>query len=162
MKFAERLTACENFSCIFGIVKEAVQRTINMRRGGLLLGLTDLPGYVGAFYQVGSNFIVMNRKLLADVIGSGNRELINAYVFHILLHEYLHTLGFMNESQASLLTREISEEVLGSGHPATLIAKHGIGHVIPNAGRSEHYRNGGIREMEIIEDFEMDDLDYLG
>jgi sulfur relay (sulfurtransferase) DsrF/TusC family protein len=162
MDFVKRLNECSDFSCIFELVKIAVEVTINRRRAGLILGLTDLPNYIGAFHQMGSNFIIMNRKLLKEVIRSGNKKLINAYTFHVLLHEYIHSLGFMDEQQTQLLTHAISEKVLGSNHPATLISKYGIGAVFSNISRLEHYEPQETREIEIIEDFEMDNLNYFG
>jgi len=162
MDFVDGLNDCSDFSCIFNLVKTAVETTIDRRRVGLMLGLTDLPNYVGAFHQMGSNFIVMNKRLLKEVIRSGNRKLINAYIFHILLHEYIHSLGFMNEQKTQLLTYAISEKVLGSDHPASLIAKHGIGSVFSGIRRLEHHSPQKIRDIEIVEDFETDNLNYFG
>ena len=162
MNLIDRLNKCSDFSCIFDLVKLAVETTIGRRRVGLILGLTDLPNYVGAFHQMGSNFIVMNKRLLKEVIRSGNRELINAYIFHILLHEYIHSLGYMNEQKVQLLTHAISEEVFGSDHPTTLIAKYGIGSVFSKISRLEHYEPKRIRNIDIVEDFERDNLNYFG
>jgi len=162
MNLADKLNECSGFPCIFGVVKAAVEKTMGERRGGLLLGLTDLPSYIGAFHQVGSNFIVMNKGLLKDVLKTGDGEVINAYVFHILLHEYLHTLGHLDEQQTHMLSEAISERVLGPRHPATLIAKHGINHVIPEAGKLEYHGDNESWDMDIIQDFEVDDLDYFG
>lgn len=162
MNFVDKLNECSNFSCILDIVKSAVEITIARRRVGLILGLSDLPNYIGAFHQMGSNFIVMNKRLLKEVIRSGNRKLINAYIFHILLHEYIHSLGYINERNTQLLTHAITEKVLGTDHPATLIAKHGISSVFSNISRLEHYESRGIRDIEIVEDFERDNLNYFG
>jgi hypothetical protein len=162
MDFVNRLNECSDFSCIFQLVKAAVEITIGRRRAGLILGLTDLPSYIGAFHQMGSNFIVMNRKLLKEVIRSGNKKLINAYTFHVLLHEYIHSLGYMDEEKTQLLTHAISEKVLGSEHPATLIARYGIGYVFSDIDRLEHYEPQESIEIEIIENFEMDNLNYFG
>jgi len=63
------------------LVKEAVEKSIGKRRAGLILGLSDLPLHIGAFYQAGSNFIVMNRKLLLKVKMSEDTEFINSYCF---------------------------------------------------------------------------------
>lgn len=161
MNLADRLSACKEFSCVFGVVKAAVEKTIHKRRGGLLLGLSYLPNQIGAFYQVGSNFIVMNKSLLEDVLKTRDRELINSYVFHIILHEYLHSLGFLDEQQTGELVQAITEEALGSEHPATLIAKHGISSMLPDIGRFERHANRKWN-LEIVQDFEVDDLDYLG
>ncbi len=162
MDFVNKLNECSDFSSIFQLVKGAVETAIDKRRVGLILGLTDLPNYVGALHQIGSNFIIMNKKLLKEVIKSGNRKLINAYIFHILLHEYIHSLGYMNEQEVQILTHAISEKVLGSDHPATQIARYGIGSVFSNISRLEHHEPKKIRDIEIVEDFERDNLNYFG
>lgn len=162
VNFIDRLNECSDYACIFELVKAAVEITIHKRRVGLILGLSDLPNHVGAFHQIGSNFIVLNKRLLKEVIRTGNRKLINAYIFHILLHEYIHSLGYMNEQKTQILTHAISEKVLGSEHPATQIAMNGIGSVFANIKKLEHHEFKGIEEIEIIEDFEKDNLNYFG
>lgn len=162
MDFVDKLNGCSDFSCIFQLVKSAVEITIDKRRVGLMLGLTDLPNYVGALHQLGSNFIIMNKRLLKEVIRSGNGKLINAYIFHVLLHEYTHSLGYMNEQEVQILTHAISEKTLGPDHPATQIARYGIGSVFSNISRLEHYQPRRIKDIEIVEDFETDNLNYFG
>ncbi len=162
MDLVERLNECPDFSCIFQLVKTAVEITMDKRRVGLMLGLTDLPNYVGALHQLGSNFIIMNKRLLKKVIRSGNKKLINAYIFHVLLHEYIHSLGYMNEQEVQILTHAISEKVLGPDHSATKIARYGIGSVFSNISRLEHYQSKRIKDIEIIKDFETDNLNYFG
>jgi hypothetical protein len=162
MDFVNELNECSNFPSIFQLVKSAVEITMNKRRVGLMLGLTDLPIYIGALHQLGSNFIIMNKRLLKEVIKSSNRKLTNAYIFHVLLHEYIHSLGFMNEQEVQILTHAISEKVLGSDHPATKIARYGIGSVFSNIRRLEHYQPERIDDIEIIDDFETDNLNYFG
>ena len=161
MDFIDRLDECSDFACIFDLVKSAVEIAIDKRRVGLILGLSNLPSYVGAFHQLGSNFIIMNKRLLKEVIRSGNRKLINAYIFHVLLHEYIHSLGYINEQETQILTHAISEKVLGSDHSATKIARYGIGSIFSGM-RFEHYEPKRIKDIEIIEDFERDNLNYFG
>ena len=161
MNFAKRLNECSDYSCIFALVKVAVETTIDKRRVGLMLGLSDLPSYVGAFHQIGSNFIIMNKRLLKEVIRSGNRNLINAYIFHVLLHEYIHSLGYINEQETQILTHAVSEKVLGPEHPATKIARYGIGSIFSGI-RLEHHEPRRIKDIEIVEDFENDNLNYIG
>lgn len=162
MDFVDRLNECSDYSCILELVKAAVEITIHKRRVGLILGLSDLPNHVGAFHQMGSNFIVMNKRLLEEVIKTGNKKSKNAYIFHVLLHEYIHSLGYMNEQKTQILTHTISEKVLGSDHPATQIAMNGIGSVFANIKRLEHHEFKGIEQIEIVEDFEKDNLNYFG
>jgi len=164
MNFVDRLNGCADFACVFDLVKSAVESTTGRRRVGLILGLSNLPNHVGAFHQLGSNFIIMNKRLLKAVIGSGNNELINAYVFHILLHEYIHSLGYVNEQETQILTHAISEKVLGAEHTATQIARHGIGFILSKLDRMGDYGSGSSssRGIEIVKDFESDNLNYFG
>jgi len=163
MDFAKMLDGCSDFECIFKVVKSAVKRTTGRGRVGLILGLSDLPNYIGAFHQLGSNFIIMNKNLLDRVLASRNKGLINAYVFHILLHEYLHSLGHVNEQETQIITYAITEEALGPEHPATKIARYGIAAVFSNIPRLE-YRSyeSGKKGIEIVKDFETDNLNYFG
>jgi hypothetical protein len=157
MKFAENLNKCDNFSCVFEIVRKCVDKSLGRRRAGLMLGLTDLPLQVGAFHAVPSNVIMINRKLL-NAIMQYDRELVNAYLFHVLLHEYLHTLGFMDEEEVGTLSYIISKNFLGEQHPSTLIARYGIGFVFPRLSIDPEID----RRITIIEDFDSRDLSYIG
>lgn len=160
MKLVNKLNKCLDFSCILSLVKEAVESTIGRRRVGLSLALADLPTHIGAFHQLGSNFIVMNKTLLEKVVQSGNKKLINSYIFHILLHEYLHSLGYVDEEKTQFLSYAISRKILGADHLATLIARYGIGSVLSNLGQA--YESSESPVIEIIEEFETDNLNYLG
>ena len=75
-------------------------RTTGRHRAGLTLYLAELPTNVGAFYPVGSNVIVMNKELLKVVDESPKSKRVKtSFVYSILLHEYLHSLGYLNESE---------------------------------------------------------------
>jgi hypothetical protein len=50
-------------------------------------------------------------------------KLFKPYVFHILLHEYLHTLGFIDEEECQACSYFITKELFGENHLATRIAK---------------------------------------
>ena len=164
MNLAESLGRCADFSCIFDLVKTAVELTMNRRRVGLILGLQRLPKHIGAFHQLGSNFIIMNKTLLERVLQSRDRMLVNAYVFHILLHEYIHSLGYANEQETQIITHTVSEQTLGIDHPATKIARYGIGAVLADMPKFNYHdreteKNGSI---EIVRDIESDNLNYFG
>jgi hypothetical protein len=164
MKFSEALGECSDFECIFKLVKQAVETTTGRRRVGLILGLMDLPMHIGAFHGVGTNFIVMNKRLLEEVLRvADDKKLVNSYVFHILLHEYMHSLGFLDERETQTLTYAISAKVLGKNHPATLISKYGITSIFPRIGSLSHLDElERIDGIEIIREFENDNLNYIG
>lgn len=157
MDINKNLDECEGFSCILEIIRQCVHEYLGVRRNGLSLGLTDLPLQVGGFHAVPSNFIMLNRKIL-NAIMQYDRRLVNAYIFHVMLHEYLHTLSILDEEKVSMLTYVISKNFLGEKHPSTLIAKHGIGSVFPRlAVDSQTNRN-----ITIVEDFDSENLTYIG
>ncbi len=110
---------------IFELVKRVVRRTTGRERSGLMLGLADLgggpEGFVGAFYPLTANIIVMNSLPLRRIKES-DPVLYKPYVFHILLHEYLHTLGIIDEAATRSKVYEISAEAFGNDHPVTKFA----------------------------------------
>ncbi len=121
-----------------------------------MLGLSDLPIHIGAFHPVPSNVIVLNRRLL-DGINIYDKKLVNAYIFHLLLHEYLHSLGFLGEDDVQLISYNISKEFLGEDHPATLIIRYGMNYVFPRLSLSPETR----KSIEIV-NIERDNLSYIG
>jgi hypothetical protein len=159
MNLKKQLDACSDFASVFELVRLCVDESLGRRRNGLMLGMTDLPLHIGAYHAVPSNFIMLNRKLL-NAIAPYDKKLTNSYLFHVLLHEYLHTLGFMNEEEVSAIVYVISKNFLGERHPSTLIAKHGIGAIIQSL--QLEIDDEVDRSIEIIENFDNENLNYFG
>ena len=164
MNTSESLDRSFNFSEVFQLVKTSVRSSLGRRRTGLMLGLADLPEYIGAFHQMGSNFIVMNRVLLNQVTHiAKDRRQVNAYVYYTLLHEYLHTLGYVDEGQVRKLTREICGRILGPDHPATKLAVDGPAIVFPEMSFQHHseLRSRRLPKFEIVREFEKEYRNYV-
>lgn len=123
VKYTERLDRCNNFREVFQLVKRSVKETLGLERAGLMLFLADMPYVVGAYHQVGTNNIVMNRALLNHVLETSQsmRE-ANSFIYSILTHEYLHALGRIDEREARELAYRISKETFGEDHLATRMA----------------------------------------
>ena len=106
MNYAKELNKAEDLSEIFEVVKTLVKEFLGRERSGLMLGLADLGGkpgfFVGAFYPIGSNFIIMNKTPMRAVEAT-KPHLYKAYCFHILLHEYCHTIGILTKEKTELL-----------------------------------------------------------
>jgi len=142
-----RLTSARNFDEIFTLVKEATERTLGIHRAGLSLILGDIPNNVGAYHEMGSNTIVMNRNLLKVVKRiSESRAHVNSYVFMILLHEYLHTLGYANDGQVRQLGKKIADGFFGSRHPAADMAVKPLDQFFPDLPKFYAFRDKGLYE----------------
>ena len=157
MSLAKSLDMCNDFSEVFEIVRRCVDKSLGRRRNGLMLGLTDLPLHIGALHAVPSNVIMINRKLLNSIMVY-DKKLVNAYVFHVLLHEYLHTLGFMSEEDVGALSQIISKKHLGEQHPSTLISRYGMAYVFPRLSVNQETD----RSITIVENFDTSNLSYIG
>lgn len=122
----EKLAECRDFADVFEIVKESVEKTLKQSRAGLMLGLANLGGspgvFFGAYYTPDSNMIVMNTYPLKRLSETG-QKLVKPYIYSILLHEYLHTLGYHEEIEVRKLTHQICLELLGNRHLATQMAQ---------------------------------------
>ncbi len=153
-----QLEKCGGFSEIFELVKKVVKETLNHYRVGLMLVLADLPMGVGAFHTLGSNTIVMNRRLLHH-IEKENPKHKKEFIFLILLHEYLHTIGYTDEVEVRELSYKIVAEAFGVEHPVTQIAERGPLSIMPELSQYKIYRSE--EKPELIKDFEKTNQTYI-
>jgi len=125
-----------------------------------MLYLADLPMYIGAFHGVGSNAIVMNRRLLdLTVKSSRSRREANSYVFYILLHEYLHSLGYIDEGKVRRLVYAVAERTFGEEHPTTQMALAGPAAILPRMREPVEESSGS--DVEIVRDFDRSSQTYF-
>lgn len=122
---------------VFERVKRDVETVIGRHRAGLSLGLVAMGMYhgnfIGGMFFSGGTMILMNTDPLRVLLETQPDEVILAYVYHILLHEYIHSLGFLNERQCRQITLEITKKVFeDSNHPATVLAFKGLGAYFPD------------------------------
>ncbi len=123
--YSIRLEEARTLPDIFEVVKSLVSEKTGQSRGGLMLGMANLgnhpQGFFGGFFAVGSNVIVLN-KIPLQRIKETRPDLYKPYAFHILLHEYIHSLGHLDESQVRARVYQISRDAFGEEHLATQIA----------------------------------------
>ncbi len=163
--FCERLECAASISDIFEVVKEATWDRLNTGRAGLTCGLLAIPGenrqFVGAFYPVGSNIIVVNKIPIMRILRE-DRSLFRAYTFHVLLHEYLHSLGYLDEANVRTLTVDITESVFGKDHVASRIARHPEKFLPELAyAHGEMDEEGGFSGLEMVKDFDRSSINYI-
>ncbi|QLJ52449.1 MAG: hypothetical protein Sv326_0274 [Candidatus Fermentimicrarchaeum limneticum] len=164
MQLEEKLESSKSIPDIFEVVKEVVRKATNSERAGLMLGLAEMGGnegfWIGAFYPVGTNMIVMNKTPLRKIVET-NPKLFNAYCFHILLHEYLHSLGILDENTTRRATYEISRTVFGDGHIVTEMAKD-IRQFLPYITYPESsWAPPGELDIELVEGFDRSSITYI-
>ena len=122
---------------IFEQVKRDVRKITGKKRAGIALGLVELGmkkrGFIGGIHYSPGTDIVMNITPLKKLLEQQPYEIIWAYTYHILLHEYIHALGALNEIQCREVTLRISKAIFKEAdHPAIVLAKKGIGAYFPN------------------------------
>jgi hypothetical protein len=152
---------------IFEKVRRDVKRVYNRRRAGLSLGLVDLGmsqgGFVGGLHFHPGTDIIMNVSPLKLIIETQPYEIVWAYTYHILLHEYIHSLGIIDEHRCRILTLKLTEEIFkDSDHPAVILAKNGIGSYIPTMELRylpPEQKPEGIK-IEYLPEFDRESFEY--
>jgi hypothetical protein len=114
---------------------------------------------MGGFFTTGSNVIVLNRIPLQRIMET-RPELYKPYVFHVLLHEYIHSLGFLDEADVRSKVLALSTEALGEEHYATRMAA--------NAGEFiKHLAYPGVAwkaeddGLELVDGFDRSSVSYI-
>ncbi|MFW9971899.1 MAG: hypothetical protein ACFFDF_17050 [Candidatus Odinarchaeota archaeon] len=152
---------------IFKRVKKDVMNVYGRHRAGLSLGLVEMGmyggGFIGGMHFSPGTDIVMNKTPLKIILKEQPSEIVWAYTYHILLHEYIHALGILNEERCRIITLRISEKVFKEAdHPAVILAKNGIGAYFPNLPLIYAPRNLNFDEIpiEYIYNFDHESYDY--
>jgi hypothetical protein len=162
--FKREFDRVNSFGELFELVKAVVRDSIGRERSGLMLGFTELgihpQGFVGGFHPVGSNIIVMN-KTAARLIAANKPELYKAYCFHILLHEYLHTMGFLDEMNTRTVAHLITKEAFGDDHPTAIVSSR-FNEMLKDMSLDFRLMHVEDRGIHIIENFDSSNLSYIG
>jgi hypothetical protein len=154
--FRERLDDAESYGQVWEIVKDTVEFSMGKRRNSMMLFLDDLPIQLGAYHPIGTNNIVLNRILLQAVEATiKSRRTVNALIYNLLLHEYLHALGEYSEATVRGLVIEVALRCFGEKNVAVVIAEKSPWALLK--GIPLETVNGPKRVMEIVRDFEKAD-----
>jgi hypothetical protein len=125
-----------NYSHLFDLIRRIVSNVLKKSRAGILLGLEDLgfhpQGFVGGYHRVGTNEIYLNRNVLQMMREETPEAHYKAYLFHLLLHEYIHSIGFVDEQKTRDFTSIISRSIFDTKHPVYKIAAWGLNALFPH------------------------------
>jgi hypothetical protein len=152
-RYRSLLEDAKSYAEIWEIVKNSVEFSLHRRRSGMMLFLDDLPIQLGAYHPLGTNNIVLNRRLVQIVEASvKSKRVVNALIYNLLLHEYLHALGKYSEMEVRSLVYEVAKECFGEDYVITVIAKKSPWALLK--GIPLEAVNVPKRVMEIVKDFE--------
>ncbi len=156
----KRLDSAQGYSEVWEIVKNNAKTVLRKQRRGMMLFLDDMPLRLGAYHPLGTNNIVLNRALVQIVeAATKSRKLLNAFVYSLLLHEYLHALGYIREAEVRPLVYKTSKACFGEEHVATRLAKLGPWSLL--RGLPLDALRAPKRVMEIVKDFEKTNQKYI-
>jgi hypothetical protein len=124
-KYSNALSRCDDFQDIFVLVKKSVRDSLGQERRSIVLQLLPLPLHIGAAHPVGTNRIVLNAALLELAVRNRTISEVKAFVFSTLLHEYIHSLGYLNEYETRKLVFLVSQSAFGPDHLVTQVARYG-------------------------------------
>lgn len=152
-KFRNSLETAKSYAEVWRIVKGTVEFSLGKRRGSMMLFLDDLPLQLGAYHPIGTNNIVLNRTLVEIVKASiSSKRVVNALVYNLLLHEYLHALGEWSEVEVRRMVVEVARKCFGEEHIATVIARKTPWVLLQNIPLQAI--NAPKRVTQIVKDFE--------
>lgn len=160
VEFQAKVAGLKNFDETFELVKIAVYEKFKMHRAGLSLILQVMPTNLGAYHILGSNVIVMNSHVLAAIRRLSNSEIeYNAYVFMVLTHEYLHSLGIVDENAVRQMTYDLCKTMLGDDHSSTKMAKEDPSSLFPQLRNMMQTQFG--REYQVVKNFDRASQSYI-
>ena len=159
--YLSKLDEAQGYGEVWELVKETVRNTLGERRVGMMLFLDDLPLPVGAYHPLGTNNIVLNRSIIEIVEGvTKSKRIVNAFVYTLLLHEYLHALGHIPESEVHSLVCQISKESFGEQSIVSQIARRGLRYILENIPLDQIV-TPSKRAVEIVRDFDKTNHGYI-
>ena len=158
--YSSKLEKAEGYGEVWEIVKDTVKNSLGKYRVGMMLFLDDLSLNLGAYHPVGTNNIVLNKTLVKIVEATVKSKLeVNAFIYSLLVHEYVHALGYLSEDEARRLVHQISRCSFGERHLVTRLAEKSpwslLKEVPINSLRSPK------SAMQIVKDFEKPNQDYV-
>jgi hypothetical protein len=160
MQFVEKIANLKDFDETFELVKAVVLQKFKLHRAGLSLILQMMPSSLGVYHMLGSNAIVVNTYLLTTLKSIvKSTEEYNSYIFMVLSHEYLHSLGIVDENTVRQMTFELCKWMLGNDHTATKMAKNGPSAIYPELRSLMQSQFG--RDFQVVKNFDRSNQTYI-
>ena len=107
-------------------------------------------------------FICSTLAATVKVLIKSNRltyQIVNAFVYSILTHEYLHALGHVSEAEVRSLVYDVSKECFGPDHIVTTLAEKTPWVLIKGVPLND--LKLPKQDMELIKDLEKPNHKYI-
>ena len=148
-----------DYNEIFKLVKKTVKKFLGKERTGLGLALSNLPNTIGAYWQLGGNYIVLNETIVGYMRSAANTtKEFNSFLFTILAHEYIHSVGYVDEMEARRMTALVTRMAFGKDHIAARIGSSDLWQLYPSLLLLP---SGDGSRMKIINKFDSDATSYI-
>lgn len=158
--YGNKILQLADFNQAFELVKLAVEDKFKMHRAGLSLILQGLPTKLGAYHILGSNLIIVNKRILNIIKIHKSLNEYNSYLFMVLTHEYLHSLGIIDELEVRNMTYSLLASLAGENHMATKMARNQPWDLFPELSLFDD--NSFEQKFEIIKNFDRTTQTYIG
>ncbi|MGC2484420.1 MAG: hypothetical protein WA398_11730 [Nitrososphaeraceae archaeon] len=158
--YGNKILQLADFNQAFELVKLAVEDKFKMHRAGLSLILQGLPTKLGAYHILGSNLIIVNKRILNIIKIHKSLNEYNSYLFMVLTHEYLHSLGIIDELEVRNMTYSLLASLAGENHMATKMARHQPWDLFLELSLFDD--NSFEQKFEIIKNFDRTTQTYIG
>ena len=158
--YGNKILQLPDFNQAFELVKLAVEDKFKMHRAGLSLILQGLPTKLGAYHILGSNLIIVNKRILNIIKIHKSLNEYNSYLFMVLTHEYLHSLGIIDELEVRNMTYSLLASLAGENHMATKMARNQPWDLFPELSLFDD--NSFEQKFEIIKNFDRTTQTYIG
>jgi hypothetical protein len=167
--YRERISHIKDFNDAFELVKMAVNEKFKMHRAGLSLILQGLPNNLGAYHVLGSNMIILNRRIIDIIRKRKLDQEYNSYLFMVLAHEYIHSFGIVDETEVRNMTYDLCKTLLGEDHIASIMARYQPWAVIPelniyqnnNTDSTNISNNSFEKNFEVVKNFDKTTQSYI-
>jgi hypothetical protein len=158
--YRNKILHLSDFNEAFELVKSTVEARYKMHRAGLSLILQVMPTNLGAYHVLGSNLIIANKRILDIIKKYKSNEEYNSYLFMILVHEYLHSFGIIDELQVRKMTYSLIASLVGEDHMATSMARYQPWNLFPELNL--FHNNSFEQKFEVIRNFDKTTQSYIG
>ena len=158
--YRHKILHLSDFNEAFELVKSTVEARYKMHRAGLSLILQVMPTNLGAYHVLGSNLIIANKRILDIIKKYKSNEEYNSYLFMVLVHEYLHSFGIIDELQVRKMTYTLIASLVGEDHMATSMARYQPWNLF--AELNLFHNNSFEQKFEVIRNFDKTTQSYIG